>query len=77
MKTWCSANSFSNDATGTSQNVDVVDAWKTRGPFLTSPLGANFEPRGEFVPQGWILSPWGEVIPWGELLCSPLHSSKQ
>jgi hypothetical protein len=26
MKTWCSANSFSNDATGTSQNVDVVDA---------------------------------------------------
>jgi hypothetical protein len=23
-----------------------------RGPFLTSPLGANFDPRGEFVPQG-------------------------
>jgi hypothetical protein len=21
-----------------------------RGPFLTSPLGANFDPRGEFVP---------------------------
>jgi hypothetical protein len=36
-----------------------------RGPFLTSPLGANFLPRGEVVPQGWILSPGGEVIPWG------------
>jgi hypothetical protein len=23
-----------------------------RGPFLTSPLGANFHPRGEVVPQG-------------------------
>jgi hypothetical protein len=34
------------------------DAWLFgRGPFLTSPLGANFDPRGEFVPQGWILSP--------------------
>jgi hypothetical protein len=33
-----------------------------RGPFLTSPLGANFDPRGKFVPQGLIL---GEVIPWG------------
>jgi hypothetical protein len=33
--------------------------------------------RGEVVPQGWILSPGGEVIPWGEILCSPLHFSKQ
>jgi hypothetical protein len=24
----------------------------TRDPFLTSPLGANFDPRGEVVPQG-------------------------
>jgi hypothetical protein len=24
---------------------------KCSGPFLTSPLGANFEPRGEVVPQ--------------------------
>jgi hypothetical protein len=31
-----------------------------RGPFLTSPLGTNFDPRGGFVPQGWILSPGGE-----------------
>jgi hypothetical protein len=23
-----------------------------RGPFFTSPLGANFDPRGEIVPQG-------------------------
>jgi hypothetical protein len=23
-----------------------------RGPFLTSPLGANFDPRGEFCPLG-------------------------
>jgi hypothetical protein len=25
----------------------------------------NFAPRGEVVPQEWILSPRGEVIPWG------------
>jgi hypothetical protein len=38
-----------------------------RGPFLTSPPGANFDPRDELVPQGRILSPGagGEVIPWG------------
>jgi hypothetical protein len=24
---------------------------KPRGPFLTSPLGANFDPRGRVVPQ--------------------------
>jgi hypothetical protein len=24
----------------------------TEGPFLTSPLGSNFDPRGEVVPQG-------------------------
>jgi hypothetical protein len=47
----------------------------TRGSFLTSSLWANFDPRGEVVPQGWILSPGGEVIPWGEILCLPLHSS--
>jgi hypothetical protein len=31
-----------------------------RGPFLTSPLA----PRGEIVPQGWNLSPRGEVPPF-------------
>jgi hypothetical protein len=39
--------------------------WMTWGTFLTSPLGANFGPRGKVVPQGWISSPGGEVIPWG------------
>jgi hypothetical protein len=39
-------------------------------PILTSPLGANFDPRCEVVPQRWILSPGGKI------LCSP-HSSKQ
>jgi hypothetical protein len=24
----------------------------TRGPFLTSPLGANFDLKGDVVPQG-------------------------
>jgi hypothetical protein len=52
----------------------------SRRPFLTSPLGANFDPRGKVCPQGWILSPgagwnslfdplffWTEesVHPWG------------
>jgi hypothetical protein len=32
----------------------------TRGPFLTSPLA----PRGELGPQGWNLSPRGEVYPF-------------
>jgi hypothetical protein len=38
---------------------------KSWGPFLTWPLGANFDPRGEVVPQGWILFPRCEVITWG------------
>jgi hypothetical protein len=52
-----------------------------RGPFLTSPLGANFDPRGEFCPLE------GEVIPWGwnspftppffkTVECSPLRVNK-
>jgi hypothetical protein len=36
-----------------------------RGPFLTSPLGANFDPQGRSCPPGVSLSPRGEVIPWG------------
>jgi hypothetical protein len=32
--------------------VVVLDQFQIRGPFLTSPLGANFDPRGEVVPQG-------------------------
>jgi hypothetical protein len=48
-----------------------------RDPFLTLPLGAKFDPRamlcnrGEFCPLGVKLSSGGEI------LCSPLHSSKQ
>jgi hypothetical protein len=39
-----------------------VSPW---GPFLTSPLGANFDPQGRSCPLGVNLSPRGEVIPWG------------
>jgi hypothetical protein len=50
-----------------------------RGPFLTSPRpwgklwppGAKLSARGEFVPLGLSYPPWGEI------LCLPLHSSKQ
>jgi hypothetical protein len=41
------------------------NVWMSWGPFLTSPLGDKFDPRGEVVPQGWNLSPGGEVILWG------------
>jgi hypothetical protein len=41
-----------------------------RGPFLTSPLGANFDPGAVVVPQGWIVSPGSDIIPWG--WCYPL-----
>jgi hypothetical protein len=51
-------------------------SWGGRGPFLTSPLGANFDPRGEVVPQGWILSLGVKLSPGCEILCFPLHSSK-
>jgi hypothetical protein len=44
----------------------------SRGPFLTSPLGANFDPKGEVVPRMGV-----KLAPGGEILCSPLHSSKQ
>jgi hypothetical protein len=48
-----------------------------RGPFLTSPLGANLDPRGEVVPQGWICPLGGEVIPWGwnSLFTPPLFET--
>jgi hypothetical protein len=58
------------------QPVSIVSF--SRGPFLTSRLGANFYPRNEFVPQGWIFSPMGvKLSPGGEILCLPHHSSKQ
>jgi hypothetical protein len=36
--------------------TETVKFRVTRGPFLTSPLGANFDPRVEVVPQWLILS---------------------
>jgi hypothetical protein len=50
----------------------IRKAW---GPFLTSPLGDNFHPKGEVVPQGWILSSGVKLFPGGEIFCrecSPL-----
>jgi hypothetical protein len=38
---------------------------RARGPFLTSPLGANFDPQGRSCPPGVDLSLRGEVILWG------------
>jgi hypothetical protein len=60
-----------------------VHMCRTEALFLTSPLGANFDPRGEVVHHGWyIFVPWGwnyslgvKVSPEGEILCSPLHVS--
>jgi hypothetical protein len=55
--------------------LDVSALWKRLrlfwGPFLTSPLGANFN------PQGWICPLGVKLPPGGDILCSPLHSSKQ
>jgi katanin p60 ATPase-containing subunit A1 len=33
-------------------HIGLPDQVVYRGPFLTSPLGANFDPRGGFVSQG-------------------------
>jgi hypothetical protein len=38
--------------TESQTRTSVGWGWGDRGPFLTSPLGANFDPRGEIVPQG-------------------------
>jgi hypothetical protein len=42
---------------------------KSSGPFLTSPLGANFDPRGDVVPQGRCCPPGAMLSPRGEI-CS-------
>jgi hypothetical protein len=42
-----------------------TEGQESRGPFLTSSLGANFDPRGEFVPQGRICPPGVTFVPWG------------
>jgi hypothetical protein len=40
-----------------------------RGPFLTSPLGANFDLQGRSCPL--------DGDDGGEIICSPLHSCKK
>jgi hypothetical protein len=69
------------------QSLSTLMAY-VRGPFLTSPLGANFDPQGQSCPPGVSLSPRGEVIPRGVKLsvrpsillnnkeCSPLGVNK-
>jgi hypothetical protein len=36
----------------TAKRLSDIGRLENRGPFLTSPLGANCSPRGEVVPQG-------------------------
>jgi hypothetical protein len=48
-----------------------------RGPFLTSPLGENFDPKGEVVPRGWSFALGGKFSVHPSILlnsreCSPL-----
>jgi hypothetical protein len=40
---------------------------KARGPFLTSTLGANFDPQGRSCPPGVNFVPWG----WNSLFAPP------
>jgi hypothetical protein len=41
-----------NDSLPADGVRDTPSKDNIRGPFLTSPLGLNFDPRGEVVPQG-------------------------
>jgi hypothetical protein len=55
---FCRVSSWSFDRSKACvANLDFSSSWNfnkgVTGPFLTSPLGANFDPRGEVVPQGW------------------------
>jgi hypothetical protein len=47
---------------------EVTEGW---GSFLTLPLGANFDPRGEFCPMGVKFSV-GPSFPLNSRECSPL-----
>jgi hypothetical protein len=58
-----------NTVVGSFGTVVIVTA--PEGPFLTSPLGANFDHRGEVIPWGWnslfapsILLNSRECSPW-------------
>jgi hypothetical protein len=71
----------SNDLVTTLDGTRQVSGSRmTRGPFLTSPLGANFDPQlshgGELCPLVAKLS-LRTLSPRGEDISSPLHSSKQ
>jgi hypothetical protein len=49
--------------------------------FSQSPI-LNFTPRGKLWPQGQSCPPGLNFVPWGlspggQIICSPLHSSKQ
>jgi hypothetical protein len=60
-----------------SASFCIATRYQSRGPFLTSPLGANFDPQGRSCPQGRICPLGVKLSPGGEILCSPLHSSKR
>jgi hypothetical protein len=63
---------------GFNQVRDFTVSKIARGPFLTSPLGENFDPRGEVVPKGQFnplgvkLSPVCPSILLNSRECSPL-----
>jgi hypothetical protein len=79
-------NTQSNDFTYECNNGASSHALQTnelsRGPFLTSPLGANFDPRSEVVPQVLILSLGVKFSVRPSILlnireCSPLGVNKR
>jgi hypothetical protein len=50
--------------------LKIRGSWSTL--LLFTPLGANFDPRGEIVPQGWILFCWGWSYPlWVKFFVRP------
>jgi hypothetical protein len=58
-------------ASGLRQSWPKNKVCKVQRPFLNFPPRGKLWPRGEFCPLGMKLSPGDEII------CSPLHSSKQ
>jgi hypothetical protein len=56
---------------GFGSSVSEADAPRRQRPIL------NFAPRGNFDPQGQSCPLGVKLSPGGEILCLPLHSSKQ
>jgi hypothetical protein len=67
-------------------NLRLREPDRARGPFLTLPLGANFDPRGKVVPRGcnylfappffWRVDsahPWGWMKGWTFSLGDKFH----